>query len=82
VPFASDGKHDFDSVREQLGLKVDIVRKGLARLGMSCRALEDLEILDLFYSFYSTEQSKLQPLSARALDLLHTEYVRKGTIDA
>ena len=59
VPFESNGKLEFDGVKEQLGLKVDIVRKGLARLGISSRQLSDLEILDLFYSFYSPEQSKL-----------------------
>ncbi len=78
VPYVSNGKIDFEGVQEQLGLRVDIVRKGLARLGMSSRKLNDLEILDLFYSFYSPEQSKLQPLSEQALELLHTEYVQKG----
>lgn len=81
VPYASNGKLDFDGAKEQLGLKVDIVRKGLARLGISSRNLDDLEILDLFYSFYSPEQSKVQPLSARTLDLLNTEYVKKGGAD-
>lgn len=79
VPFAAPAKMEFDIVREQLSLKVDIVRKGLGRLGMRARELEDLEMLDLFYSFYSPEQSKLQPLTNQALELLHTEYVQKGT---
>lgn len=78
VPYTANGKIDFDGVQEQIGLKVDIVRKGLARLGMSSRKLGDLEILDLFYNFYSPEQSKLQPLSERALELLHSEYIQKG----
>lgn len=81
VPYTSNGKLDFDGVKEQLGLKVDIVRKGLARLGISSRNLDDLEILDLFYGFYSPEQSKVQPLSMRTLDLLNTEYVKKGEAD-
>lgn len=78
VPYAGTGKLEFEAVKEQLGLKVDIVRKGLARLGMSSRTLSDLEILDLFYAFYSPEQSKLQPLSIQALELLHTEYIQRG----
>jgi hypothetical protein len=77
VPYAANGKLDFAGIREQLEQKVDIVRKGLARLSMSSRKLSDLEILDLFYSFYNPEQAKLQPLSAQALALLHTEYVQK-----
>lgn len=82
VPYASNGKIEFDGIKEQLNLKVDIVRKGLARLGMSSRELNDLELLDLFYSFYSPEQAKSQPFSRQALELLHTEYIQKGGSDA
>jgi len=78
VPYTSDGKLDFDGIQEQVGQRVDIVRKGLARLGISSRVLTDLEILDQFYSFYSPKQAKLQPLSAHALELVHTEYIQKG----
>lgn len=78
VPYMSDGKLEFDGVKEQLALRVELVRKGLARLGMSSRELDDLEMLDLFYSFYNPEQAKLQPLSTRTLELLHTEYIQKG----
>lgn len=78
VPYDAAPKTDFESVREQLEQKADIVEKGLARLGISSRRLGDLELLDLFYSFYSPAASKLQPLSAQALQLLHTEYVGKG----
>jgi hypothetical protein len=77
VPYTSNGKLDFAGIKEQLDLKVDIVRKGLGRLGISSRELRDLEILDLFYSFYSPEQSKVQPLSSQAVALLHTEYIQK-----
>ncbi|HUB92969.1 MAG TPA: TraC family protein [Verrucomicrobiae bacterium] len=82
VPYTSNGKIDFAGVQEQLNLKVDIVRKGLARLGMSSRSLTDLEILDLFYSFYSPEQAKVQPFSRQALELLHTEYIQKEVANA
>jgi len=81
VPYDAAAKADFDSVREQLGLRVDIVAKGLARLGMQSRELSSLEVLDLFYSFYSPEQAKLQPLTTQALKLLHTSYVQKGETD-
>lgn len=78
VPYDAPAKSDFDSVREQLGLRVDIVMKGLSRLGMQSRELSSLEVLDLFYSFYSPEQAKLQPLTQQALTLLHTSYIQKG----
>lgn len=77
VPYDVAGKLDFDSIKEQLGLRVDIVQKGLARLGMQSRELSSLETLDLFYSFYNPEQAKLQPLTQQALELLHTSYVQK-----
>lgn len=77
VPYEAAGKLDFNSIKEQLGLRVDIVRKGLARVGMQSRELKSLEVLDLFYSFYSPEQSKLQPLTQQALELLHAAYMPK-----
>lgn len=77
VPYDATGKDDFDFVREQLELRIDIVRKGLARLGMQSHQLRSLEILDLFYTFYNPGQAKLQPLTQQALELLHTSYVQK-----
>ncbi|MGB4768125.1 MAG: TraC family protein [Candidatus Saccharimonas sp.] len=78
VPYDATGKDDFDFVREQLELRIDIVQKGLARLGMQSHTLRSLEILDLFYTFYNPAQAKLQPLTQQALELLHTSYVQKG----
>ncbi len=73
VPF--NGKEpDFEVVKEQLALTLDIVSKGLARLGMHSRQLSSLEILDLFYSFYSPVQAKRQPLSHQAMQLLTESY--------
>ena len=61
---------DFDIVKEQLSLQADIVAKGLARLGIQSRLLESLELLDLFYSFYSPSQAKRQPLKTQTMKLL------------
>ncbi len=72
VPYSGSGKTDFELVKEQLGLTVDIVEKGMMRLGMHARHLTSLEALDLFYSFYNPAQAKLQPLTERALSLIHT----------
>jgi hypothetical protein len=72
VPYSASGKTDFELVKEQLGLTVDIVEKGMMRLGMHARHLTSLEALDLFYSFYNPAQAKLQPLTERALSLIHT----------
>lgn len=72
VPYTASGKTDFELVKEQLGLTLDIVEKGMMRLGMHARHLTSLEALDLFYSFYNPAQAKIQPLTERALSLIHT----------
>ncbi len=81
IPHNSQSKNDFELVKEQLGLTADIVSKGLSRLGMQARQLGDLEILDLFYSFYNPEQAKIQPLTEQALHLIHSSYIQKGEDD-
>lgn len=78
IPCGLTGKSDFELVKEQLSLTADIVAKGLSRLGMHSRQLTDLEVLDLFYNFYSPEQSKAQPLTEQALQLIHNSYIQKG----
>ena len=80
VPYDASSKLDFELIKEQLGLTVDIVSKGLGRLGMHARELPSLEVLDLFYSFYSPEQAKIQPLTEQALQLLHTTYMQQEAI--
>jgi hypothetical protein len=77
VPHQNVGKPDFDLIKEQLGLTVDIVAKGMNRLGMQARQLNSIEALDLFYSFYNSQQSKVQPLTDRAIKMLYTALVQK-----
>lgn len=78
VPYKPVGKADFELIREQLNLKLDIVAKGMTRLGMHSNQLSSLEVLDLFYSFYSPTQAKIQPLTQQALQLIHTALVERG----
>jgi len=78
VPYKPVGKADFELIREQLNLKLDIVAKGMTRLGMHSNQLSSLEVLDLFYSFYSPTQAKIQPLTEQALQLIHTALVERG----
>lgn len=82
VPYKPTGKADFDLIREQLNLKLDIVAKGMTRLGMHSDQLTSLEVLDLFYSFYSPAQAKIQPLTEQALQIIRTALVEKGVSDA
>lgn len=58
----NDKTNDFSVVKEQLSLETEIITKGLEKLGMTARPLSGLEILDLFYSFYSPDKAKSQPL--------------------
>lgn len=74
IPHDSQEK-DFSVIREQLNLTVDIVSKGLARLGMHSRQLDSLEVLDLFYNLYNPSQAKYQPLSTQTLKLLSESYL-------
>ena len=78
VPYKLNSKTDFDLVSEQMKIKLDIIAKGIARLGMHTDQLHSLEVLDLFYSFYSPTQAKLQPLTEQALSIIHTALVLKG----
>jgi hypothetical protein len=78
VPHTTTSKMEFELVKEQLGITVDIIAKGMMRLGMHARELSSLEILDLFYSFYNPTQAKLQPLTDRALQMIHSALIQKG----
>ena len=74
VPFDSSTK-DESLVEEQLKQQADIIAKGLGRLGMQVRKLGSLEVLDLFYSFYSPKQAKRQPLKQQTISLLKESYL-------
>ena len=79
IPYKMTGKPDFDLVSEQLKIRLDIIAKGMARIGMHTDQLDSLEVLDLFYSFYSPTQAKLQPLTEHALQIIHTALTEKDT---
>lgn len=79
VPYKATGKTDFDLISEQIKLRLDITAKGLARLGIHSTQLTSLEMLDLFYSFYSPTQAKVQPLTEQALQIIHTALTRGDT---
>jgi len=64
------GKGDFSIIKEQLKLNQDIITKSLERLGMKTRELGNLEVLDLFYSFYNPSKTKTQPLRHKTFEAL------------
>ena len=63
IPYDNRSVNEFYLAKEQLMLEQEIIIKGLEKIGMSARQLTGLEVLDLFYSFYRPEQSKMQPLA-------------------
>lgn len=74
LPYQTKGK-DFSEVREQLRLRTGITNKGLGKLGMQSTRLSTLEVLDLFYSFYSPGQAKRQPLKEKTIQVLERGYL-------
>lgn len=66
---------DFSIVSEQLKQSAELVAKGLGRLGMQTQKLNSLEVLDLFYSFYSPLNAKRQPLREQTIQLLKEAYL-------
>lgn len=67
--------NEFDAVKEQMNLSIDIVSKGLSRMGMQSRVLNSIEVMDLFYNFYNSGQAKRQPLKTTTLQLLTENYI-------
>jgi len=77
VPYQHKGRsRDFDLVKEQLHITRDLIMKGLDKLGIKAKALNSLELLDLFYSFYNSSQVKTQELKGETIEaLLRNNYV-------
>ena len=67
VSYKGDKKQEFDIAKEQIGIRADIIAKGLMRLGIQSKSLSGLELVDLFYSFYSPRHAKNQPLNKSGL---------------
>ena len=76
IPYKpTDKSTDFSMVKEQILLNQDIVSKGLEKLGMKTRPLNNLELLELFYRFYNPDQIKSQELTGETLKaLFNTQY--------
>ena len=71
VPYHhTDKSDDFGFIKEQLHLRKDIVAKGLEKLGMKAKTLDNLELLELFYSFYNPDQIKTQELKGHTIQML------------
>jgi hypothetical protein len=65
-----DSNKDFKLIKEQMHLSRDIILRGLEKLGMKAKALDSLELLDLFYTFYNPSQIKTEPLRRETVKML------------
>jgi hypothetical protein len=74
LPYHAKQKEGIEVAREQLANRLSIVEKGLNNVGIKCRLLDSLEILDLFYSSYNASDAKQQPLTQQTIDLLQKNY--------
>jgi len=71
IPYEpQDHKSDFSLIKEQMQLSIDIISKGLEKLGMKTRELDSLEILELFYHFYNPDKIKNQALKQETVQEL------------
>ncbi len=75
VPFSDRNKTSIEVIKDQLGMHAKIIEQGLGKLGMQTRILTGLEALDLFYTFYNSEQAKLQPLKQQTMHMLAKQYM-------
>ena len=75
IPYTAKETRNVAMIEEQLRLNMDIVSKGLARLGVHTRQLNSLEVLDLFYVFYNSKQAKRQSISEQTMKHLKEAYL-------
>jgi hypothetical protein len=75
IPYQPEIKEkDFSLIKEQLKLNTDIITHGLEKLGMKTKQLHSLELLDLFYGFYNSDQLKTQALNKETIKALSQNY--------
>lgn len=72
IPYKSDS---IEIAKEQLSISADIVKKGLARLGLHVEELDDAEILALFGDFFLGTKQKHPLLTGEGINMLRRSYL-------
>lgn len=75
IPFDSREKEEFELIKEQLNLRIDILNKNLNRLGTRAKQLSSIELLEYLHGLYNPSLSKIQPLSQSTLKILKESYL-------
>ena len=79
IVFGIDSKdRNMSSIKQQLDIKLDYLKRNLNNVGIEIKKLDSLELIDLFHSFYSPHSNKYQPISHESLLALNNEYIRRG----
>jgi hypothetical protein len=74
IPYDSAQEEAIDSIQENLNLNCEIISDGLSKIGIKTSRLSSLDILDLFYSFYSPDKSKTESITDKTLKLVKEAY--------
>ncbi len=79
IPIEIFDKSDFKVIKEQLNLRIELVKKNLNRMNITTQELDSLEIIDLFYSFYNPLKAKLQPIDSDfSSDILNSLLIKSN----
>lgn len=63
IPIENGSRDDFNLIKSQLNVRVDLIKKNLNKINISCHELNSVEIINLFYSFYNPRLAKIQPIN-------------------
>jgi type IV secretory pathway VirB4 component len=63
IAFNTETNTDPNLIKEQLSLRSGIVSKNLGRIGISCKELDSIAVIGLFYNFYNPNLAKIQPIT-------------------
>lgn len=74
IAYSPKEMHTFSTAREQLINRLAVIERGLGNIGIHTQPLNSLELLDLFYSSYSANNARRQPLSKQIIELLRKNY--------
>ena len=79
VPLDLSYKTDFENIKQQLKLRSELISKNLAKLNISSRIINTLEIIDLFYSFYNFTEARLYPVKTlKDFDEYHSLIIERS----
>lgn len=77
IPIELDQGQEFNLVKKQLELRIELIQKNLKKLNIISFPLDSLAIIDLFYSFYNPIKAKIQPIILDQFNIQDTPISKK-----